>query len=79
MTNDVKTLESAVLGKTPIVCQYQYAYKDHPGIFHGLVNDTITDEGNNYFAVTYALVEDAEGKLMKLDPAMVRLDRSKPD
>jgi len=78
MTNEVRTVETAVLGKTPIACQYQYAYTDHPGIFHGLVNDTTTDEGNNYFAVTYALVEDAHGKLMKLDPAMVKLNRTKP-
>jgi len=77
MTNDVKPLETAVTGVTPTPCQYSSANESRPGIFHGFVNDTITDEGNNHFAVTYALVEDAQGNLMKLDPVKIKFDRNK--
>ncbi|MCU1041293.1 hypothetical protein [Stenotrophomonas maltophilia] len=64
------------LGEKPIQCTYHYGNHDpKPGIFHQFVDAVDTDEGNNKFAVTYALVEDLDGGLHQVEPQFVKIKR----
>lgn len=64
------------LGADPISCKYVAQDGNWKfGIFHQVVHDTITDEGDNRFAVTRMLVEEERGSIVKVDPANVQLLR----
>ncbi len=65
------------LGAEPISCKYLAQDGEWKfGIFHQVAHDTITDEGDNRFAVTRMLVEEEGGSIIKVDPEKVRMLRS---
>lgn len=77
MSKDSEILLEFKLGDSPIACEFHLGdYKPHKGIFHEICHDIRTDEGNNYFAVTRALVEDAGGKFHTIELDRVKLLRS---
>lgn len=77
MSKDSEILLEFKLGDSPIACEFHLGdYNPKKGIFHEICHDIRTDEGNNYFAVTRALVEDEDGNLRTIDLDRVKLLRS---
>ncbi|MGE8282825.1 MAG: hypothetical protein ACN6PX_03035 [Stenotrophomonas lactitubi] len=76
MSDNAQDTSKMKLGDLPIKCTFHFGNHDEkPGVFHRFVESVDTDEGNNKFAVTYALVEDSSGRLYQIEPLFLKILR----